>query len=109
MRHLLGTCGTYIVTGGDGLAVLPEHPNASPRSTSAGDERPQRTESGKPSYSSSSSSSSECQPLNGPLRLSSGQTVQVSYIDEKGVAVLARGYGYIVADKEQLVKGEKLP
>ena len=41
-----------------------------------------------------------------PLHISRGQTVQVSYIDETGVAVLARASGYILADKEQLVKGK---
>jgi len=105
MSHLLGTCGTYAVKDGNGLTVLPEHPSrvaASPRPQSGAEDGPPKPERSRRSSSSGSPAAST--PSKEPFRLSPGQTVQVSYVDEEGVAVLARGYGYIVADAKQLVK-----
>jgi len=103
IRSLLGTCGTYVVKDKSGLTVLPRHPSRM-SSTAAVCPPP-------PPDLTSSSPMSSSKPVvrfeqAEPLHISRGQTVQVSYIDEDGVAVLARGCGFILANEEQLVKGE---
>ena len=106
IRSLLGTCGTYVVKDEAGLAVLPRHPSrGSGAATSPGPPSPPiltSTSSSRSSRKSDVRFEEEAEPL----RIIRGQTVQVSYIDETGVAVLARASGFILADKEQLVKGK---
>mmetsp|Transcript_18527 Transcript_18527/g.53181 ORF Transcript_18527/g.53181 Transcript_18527/m.53181 type:complete len:707 (+) Transcript_18527:112-2232(+) len=104
IRSLLGTCGTYVVKDEAGLEVLPRHPSRASAAASAGPPSPPiLTSSSSPSSRSSRKSDVRFEEAE-PIRIFRGQTVQVSYIDETGVAVLARGSGFILADEEQMVK-----
>ena len=103
IRSLLGTCGTYVVKDEAGLCVLTHHPFRTSSSGATGLPLPPNLTSSSPKSSSKSNVRFEEAE---PLHISRGQTVQISYIDENGVAVLARGCGFIPADEDQLVKGE---
>lgn len=105
IQSLLGTCGTYVVKDEAGLALLSHHPSRASASAVTGPPPPPNLTSSSPR------SSDKCHVRFGeaeaePLHISRGQTLQISYIDETGVAVLARGCGFIFANEDQLVKGE---
>jgi hypothetical protein len=97
MSTLSGPCGTYAVKEEGGLPVVRSNPrresedeiekkdsNADEKKESEDDEQEEKGE---------------------PQLLSKGQTVQVVSFYE-GVAKLARGHGFVVANSSQLVKGQ---
>lgn len=117
MATVAGPCGTYVVKDPEGLALLTGDPGQEHYS---GEQQPAwlpspRGEDGRqpgetvdqvpPALSVSASEDSiEVKP---PSLLEKGQTVQVVSF-ENGVAKLARGAGYILANSSQLVKSECL-
>ena len=105
IQSLLSTCGTYVVKDEAGLPVLPHHPSRASSRAVAGPPPPPNLTSSSPRNSGKPNvrfGGAEAEPLH----ISRGQTLQISYIDETGVAILARGCGFILANEDQLVKGE---
>jgi hypothetical protein len=94
MATLSGPCGTYAVREKEGLAVMSSDPR---RKQHEDDEK--KTQEDRESIHSS-----PVIKVKDPFALEYGQTVQI--VDfEDGVAKLARGRGFIVANSSQLVKG----
>ena len=89
IKAMLSNCGTYVVRDYIGLVVHSKYPSkGSPEG---------RVPTKWP----------VAHVRSGPLRVMRGQTVQVSHIDENGVACLARGHGFIpTTNSDQLVKGK---
>jgi hypothetical protein len=89
MSALKGTYGTYAVRESEGLAVLPFNPNKQhKKELPLGGEEEKKAE----------------EPRE-PFTIYVGQTVQVVSVDD-GVNKLSRNSGYVVANVNQLVKGE---
>jgi hypothetical protein len=94
MATLSGPCGTYAVREKEGLAVM----SSDPRRKQHVDEE-KKTQEDRELIQSS-----PVLQVQDPFALEYGQTVQI--VDfEDGVAKLARGRGFIVANSSQLVKG----
>jgi hypothetical protein len=94
MATLSGPCGTYAVREKEGLAVM----SSDPRRKQHVDEEKKTQEDRELIHSS------PVLKVKDPFALEYGQTVQI--VDfEDGVAKLARGRGFIVANSSQLVKG----
>jgi hypothetical protein len=94
MATLSGPCGTYAVREKEGLAVMSSDPR-----------RKQHVDEEKKTQDLIHSS--PVLKVKDPFALEYGQTVQI--VDfEDGVAKLARGRGFIVANSSQLVKGTLL-
>ena len=118
MATLSGPCGTYVVKDPDGLVLLTDYPNH--EHFSAGDTQQEpswlpspriddgREDGGQTEHlppALSVSASEDSVEVKFPGLLEKGQTVQVVSF-EHGVATLARRAGYILANSNQLVKGE---
>jgi hypothetical protein len=89
MATLSGPCGTYTVRESDDLTVIPDHPNK--RNKKAEEEK--KLDGDK-----------EFQ-VREPILLKKGQTLQIVNFED-GVAKLARGAGYVVANNSQIAKGK---
>ena len=113
----VGVCGTYAVAARSGLEIFPTRPVASHRhKTAEAAMQEEDVESLVRVYHLDKAISRDeqegvhqCHEKNShdmkdPLKLSYGDRVQVVSVDG-GWAKLARGYGYVRADKNQLVKG----
>jgi hypothetical protein len=87
MATMAGPCGTYAVRESTGLAVV--HSDPTKRSDEERSDEEKKQDSDNPE----------------PYALQEGQTVQVVGFED-GIARLARGEGYIVANTSQLVKGK---
>jgi Zinc finger, C3HC4 type (RING finger) len=103
----VGVAGTYAVAVKDGLEIFPSRPTTT---SSAGiDARDEDVDSLVKFYNSEQSDDYEGTPNSrrskDQLRLSFGDRVQIVSVDG-GWAKLARGYGFVKADSNQLVKGK---
>ena len=113
----VGVCGTYAVAARSGLEIFPTRPSAAHHHKSAEaamqeddveslvrvyhlDKATSRDEQDVVHHSTDRNG----HEMKDPLRLSYGDRVQVVSVDW-GWAKLARGYGFVRADKNQLVKG----
>lgn len=103
----VGVAGTYAVAVKDGLEIYPSRPTTT--SSDGIDARDEDVDSLVKFYNSE-----QCEDYNGTpnsrksrdyLRLSFGDRVQIVSVDG-GWAKLARGYGFVKADNNQLVKGK---
>jgi hypothetical protein len=93
MATLSGPCGTYAVKEPEGLTLIAPDP----RKDSARSDEPRLDVS----------ASEDSIEIKEPNALEKGQTVQVVSF-ENGVAKLARGTGYILANSRQLVKSKSV-
>jgi hypothetical protein len=98
MATLSGPCGTYAVKDLEGLTMIASDPAYAKGESAAAVEPKLDVDV------SASADSVEIKELNA---LEKGQTVQVVSF-ENGVAVLARGTGYILAQPWQLVKSKSV-
>jgi hypothetical protein len=100
MATLSGPCGTYAVRESTGLAVVASHPRITTPcgATVSAARKPTDATAEPPPHDPGRTVVME------PFALDEGQTVQVVEFED-GVAKLARGAGYIVANSSQLVKG----
>lgn len=87
MATFAGSCGTYAVR--ESLSIIPNHPKK---------KTPQQEEP-------ENLSENEIAIMKEPVPLEKGQTIQVVEF-ENGVAKLARGKGFVVANSSQLVKSK---
>lgn len=95
----VGVAGTYAVAEKEGLEIYPARPAMQEQSVSLADEDID-------TLLRISDSKDGASGVESPARLSYGDRVQIVTVDS-GWAKLARGYGYVKADRQQLVKGEK--
>jgi len=112
----VGVCGTYAVAARSGLEIFPTRPSMKNQKTEEAAMQEEDVESLVRVYHLDKTTSRDEQELlqnspekqapelKDPLKLSYGDRVQVVSVDG-GWAKLARGYGFIRADKNQLVKG----
>ena len=94
----VGVAGTYAVAEREGLEIYPDRPAMQEQSISLADEDID-------TLLRISDSKDGASGMESPAKLSYGDRVQVVSVDS-GWAKLARGYGYVKADRQQLVKGE---
>lgn len=94
----VGVAGTYAVAEKEGLEIYPDRPAMQEQSISLADEDIDTLLRISDSKDGSSG-------VESPAKLSYGDRVQIVSVDS-GWAKLARGYGYVKADRQQLVKGE---
>jgi Zinc finger, C3HC4 type (RING finger) len=117
-----GSCGTYAVR--DSLILLPDHPktvkkkeenvqqqrdndNNNNKNAEEGDEEEKKLPDHHNDHSTTTSTTieSSTSTIEEPVTLQVGQTIQVVEF-EHGVAKLARGAGFVVANSAQLVKSK---
>lgn len=101
----VGVAGTYAVAVKDGLEIYPSRPTTN--SSSGVDAKDEDVDSLVKFYNSEQTEDYEGTPNSRKsrdhLRLSFGDRVQIVSVDS-GWAKLARGYGFVKADNNQLVK-----